>query len=488
MKRKFLVFICVTLLAVLCLTACAQVDEEAELRKDGYNIVVTFDCGNYAKRTVTPYEDAEKIQYGEVAVENNKDFIIGHIGIESYSVRSFFYNSTEACVFEPGQIEQIKKASLVDRVFVEWRVATVVEYKLDSNGQPIKNAYGQYEYGKVVPQDTDVAWDFSQQLGSYQNNPYAVRTFVYDGTKSLEAQVTVNGQTTTNGTTYTDEQLGYGENKGFNIYLYAVWNVQPKFVVEADLDGDGTWEEILRTAPNTYDKYKVNDYDLKKDGYTYYGIYADKNFTTPWDMDTKFQNAYQGTQDGLRPYVILYAKYLEGDWSVVRTPAQLSTALKSDKNVYLDADLTISNWSYIKEYSAEFKGNGHTITLTGKVVNNPADSKKEWSYEACGLFGVFSGKMSDVTFNDVEINVSKYPMKAMMYCGVFAGRVAEGASFANVTVNGKITYSESIASDANKDGGIAVYVGGNADISTNSWYGNMVGTITGLTYVDTALI
>ena len=476
------------LFAALCLTACAQVDGEAELRKDGYNIVVTFDCGNYVNRAVTAYEDAEKIQFGEIAVEDKMNFIIGHIGIEGSPVRSFYYNTNEVCLFEPGKIEQIKKPSLADRVFVEWRVATVVEYKLDSNGQPIKNAYGQYEYGKVVPQDTDVAWDFSQQLGSYQNNPYAVRTFVYDGTKSLEAQVTVNGQTITNGATYTDEQLGYGENKGFNVYLYAVWNVQPKFVVEADLDGDGTWEEILRTAPNTYDKYKVNDYDLKQTGYTYYGIYTDKDFTTQWNMDTKFQNAYQGAEDGLQPYVILYAKYLEGDWAVVRTPAQLSTALKSNQNVYLDNDLTVTNWSYVKEYSKEFKGNGYTITMTNKLVNNPADSKKEWSYEACGLFGVFTGKMSDVTFNNVEISVEKYPMKSMLYCGVFAGRVVEGASFTNVKVQGKITYSESIANDANKDGGVAVYVGGQADISTSNWYGNMVGTVTGITYENSDLI
>ena len=222
------------MIASVVMTACSMSNDDTQLRKDGYNIVVTFDCGKYANETVSAYEDAKTIQYGDVSVDERSNFIMGQISIENAPVRKFYFQEN-ACVFEPGAIGQVGEPLMAGRVFAGWYLASVVEYKLDENGNPLKDKWGQFVYNQVVPQADDVKWDFTNSVGDYSTHPYAVTKYVYDATQPFDAQVTVGGQTVTNGTQYTDEQLGYNAENGYNIYLYARWTVQQRFFIESRL-------------------------------------------------------------------------------------------------------------------------------------------------------------------------------------------------------------------------------------------------------------
>lgn len=496
MKKKFLLLVCIVMVMTLLLAACSMVVDDSILRKDGYNIVVSFDCGKYENKTVSTEEDALPIQYGEVSIKERSQFNIGMLEVADYPVRSYYFNQENACVMEPGTIQQIPKPTLLDRVFDGWYIASVVAYQLDENGNPIKNKLGQYEYGGAVPQADDIKWDFANDtIGSYANHPYAVTKFVYDATKPFDAQVEVGGQTVTNGTQYTDEQLGYSEENGFNIYLYARWNVQPKFVVKADVEGDGTWEEVLKVNPNEVNgikngKMPDKSADLKRSGYTFYNLYSDPEFTQVWDSNATFKDTFTGGKDSLRPYKVLYAKYLEGEWNIVKKVSQLNSALVGNKNIYLDADLTYSEdmtWAYSANYTKEFNGNNHVITFEN-AMENPMDKNAN----AFGLFGTFSGKMYDVEFVNVTINMKNWPLQTTVSCGVLAGVVTEEASFSNVKISGKVIYSETIRTRANVPNSegtvvLTIYRGDETNIDKDSWYGSSKQTsITGVTYVNTA--
>ena len=472
MKKRILVLICLLTVAVLTLAGCTIGGDDSQLRKEGYNIVVVFDCGRYENQAKTAHEDAAVIEYGNVSLDEESAYNRGIM--ENYQVREYYFNVENGYIPEPGKSTQsIPSPQLRSRVFVGWYVASVVAYKLDDNGNPIKNSVGQYEYGGVVPQESDQLWDFSATYGSYESHPAAATKFVYDATKPLDAMVEVGGQTVTNCTTHTDEELSYNKDDGFYVYLYAKWNVQKEFVIEAQ-GANGEWSEVLRANPNASGKLadKSSELNKQKEGYTFYNLYTDKACTQLWDSNTKFETAYTGTEDSLQPYVILYAKYIQGEWNVVRTAGQLVSALIGNKNVYLDNNLTISgsNWSEIKEYSAEFNGNNYVITFDGEYV--PKVNKDTSNF---ALIGAFSGKMQNVTFENVQVRLSSYPVLTTIYCGVFVGRVVAGATFTNVKVSGKITYSDTIVQSA-ENGNLTLYSGGELGCNV-SWYGMKVDSV-----------
>ena len=480
MKKKVLLLVCLMIVSVLVMTACTQITDDTNLRREGYNIVVLFDCGRYSNETRTSDQDAAEILYGDISVEEKTNYVVATI--ENYQVRKYYYNKQDAYIPEPGTVNGIPETLLKDRVFEGWYLASVLEFKLDENGNPIKNNVGQYEYGAVVPQDTDQKWDFNTTLGTYENHPAVATKYVYDSSKPLDAQVTVNGQTVTNCVEMTDEQLGYNEKNGFNIHLYAKWSVEEQYVVKAQ-DSNGNWTEVYRTKPTATGKIPdiSSQSAIKKAGKTFYGLYEDQALTQKWDSEKKFSQAFTGGQGSLRPYVILYAKYLEGDWSIVRAKNELTLALSQNKNIYLDADLTIDGaWTYIAQYSSEFTGNGHTITFTNNFVN-PADR----NVANCGLFGSISGNIHDVTFENVVVEIKNMATNPLR-CGILAGVVEESATFSNVVVKGKIIYSEALIS-AVENGNWTVYHGGNQGANNDSWFGvNYSDTISGVTFENTA--
>ena len=180
---------------------------------------------------------------------------------------------------------------------------------------------------------------------------------------------------------------------------------------------------------------KPGDWVLEPDaesGYTVLGYYEDREKTTLFDFDD-FQ---YGDEDKT-----VYADIRKGEYTVVSTFAQLETALRGDKNIYLtaDIDMTGKKWQSF-DFSGEFCGNGYKITgLTLDVKCN----KNEGS--AYGLLFRTLGKtarLSDLTFEDVRMTVSavNMPEKGKYEVAAIALAVNEGASLTRVTVTGALTY------------------------------------------------
>lgn len=171
-------------------------------------------------------------------------------------------------------------------------------------------------------------------------------------------------------------------------------------------------------------------------GHTFYGFYKDAEFTEPLTFP------YTPDVSQETPTVTVYAKYLEGTYTVIRQPSDFSKAIKPGVNYYIDADVDLTGMTLniADTYSGHFIGNGHTIK--GLQVTRQQTKNSE-NY---GLFCSISGKavLENITFEDVKVTVllnNDSNHKINNSCiGTLAGSVAAGATFTNVKISGSLTY------------------------------------------------
>ena len=171
-------------------------------------------------------------------------------------------------------------------------------------------------------------------------------------------------------------------------------------------------------------------------GHTFYGFYKDAEFTEPLTFP------YTPDVSQETPTVTVYAKFLEGTYTVIRQPSDFSKAIKPGVNYYIDADvdltgmtLNIAEW-----YLGHFIGNGHTIKGL-QVTRQQAKIGENY-----GLFDIIEGSavFENITFEDVKITVhlnnESNPNTETSHIGVLAGSVNAGATFTNVKITGSLTY------------------------------------------------
>ena len=141
------------------------------------------------------------------------------------------------------------------------------------------------------------------------------------------------------------------------------------------------------------------------------------------------------------PTVTVYAKYIEGKFTIIRRAADFGKSIKAGVNYYIDADVDLTgiNMTVGDSYSGKFIGNGHTIkglTVTRKQGKNTT------------VYGLFSeitktAVFENITFEDVSVSVelNNDQNNQINYIGTFAGAVQSGATFTGVTIKGALTYN-----------------------------------------------
>lgn len=210
---------------------------------------------------------------------------------------------------------------------------------------------------------------------------------------------------------------------GDHWYLCAAWTprvkVKMKLVCDTLTDGEtikgkfGEKEAELKNGDVVHEfsfstKGKVESVsdswtpDFKAENGTYVAYYADEACT----QEVQWPISNTGNTD-----VFIYAKYLEGAWTVLRTADDVSgklfgfAATQSDTKFYLydDIDATGKTVTPLDGFAATLEGNGHIIS--GLTVETQL---KQFTPSA--TFGILydTAKMKDVTFDDltVQYNVS----------------------------------------------------------------------------------
>ena len=204
--------------------------------------------------------------------------------------------------------------------------------------------------------------------------------------------------------------------------LYANLVRRPSLIIaggDEDVVFTGKPDDV-RSEPSSY-------WQPKKEGWTFYGYYADEDYQTPFSWPYVF-----GTEDKT-----VYAKFIEGEWAIVKDAAGFKAAASASQNVYIDADIDFSktDWSVIYNFAGKIEGNGHS--LTGIKATFTANK----STRNFGLFATIksTAEIRNIVFADVQAVCNASINTSVPYqAALFAHTIEDGASITNVTVTGTI--------------------------------------------------
>ncbi len=213
--------------------------------------------------------------------------------------------------------------------------------------------------------------------------------------------------------------------------LYVKW--KPDYNVRVVYGDNGEHSYVLKV---TSEDYKMSAFrEVEWEGHTFYGFYTDPEFQNPITFP------YTVPVSDETPTVTVYAKYIEGKFSIIRKAADFGKSIKAGLNYYIDADIDLTGIKMTvgDVYTGKFIGNGHTIkglTVTRK------QGKLDTAY---GLFCEIAktAVFENITFEDLSVSVElDNDLNGQInYLGTFAGLVRSEATFTNVSITGGLTYN-----------------------------------------------
>lgn len=203
------------------------------------------------------------------------------------------------------------------------------------------------------------------------------------------------------------------------------------FVQQASLIVTGGDKDVTYTGlPGSTKTKPSNVLAPKKAGWTFLGYYADAEYTQEFSWPYQFEA-------GVTTYV--YARFMEGEWSMVSNADEFTLALAAKKNIYVTADLdfTGKDWSKGISYGGEIAGNGHTFSGISLELEASKSFNKNF-----GLFGTLTAtaNLHDFTIENAQISFTDGGFMSVGYkVAMFAWEMEAGAKLTNITVSGGIT-------------------------------------------------
>jgi len=226
--------------------------------------------------------------------------------------------------------------------------------------------------------------------------------------------------------------------------LYALW--VDKYSVEfINID---TQEQVGVYEFNPYGEYNLNvpvwneqtgKIDMNKfptvSGMTFEAAYYDAAGTDPV-TEKIIHDGEVKNGEVVNANKTIYVKYKEGNWYNIYTAKQLSSIGDSKGHYVLHADLDFAAentyWptAFIhNKFEGSIEGNGHTI-------KNVVVEQNRIDRDATGLFGSLENgaKLSNVTFENVTLKITKGARNPGTAFGLLAGKVAANVELENVAI------------------------------------------------------
>ncbi len=195
---------------------------------------------------------------------------------------------------------------------------------------------------------------------------------------------------------------------------------------------------------------------VKDKTHTFLNYYADKECTTPvsWPIVK---------QEGQTEDVNIYAKYIKGDWTMLRVKddvRKMFTNVTAGSRYYLTQDIDVNGLTVNarKDFNGELQGNGYAIqNLAVQKTSIPASDK-------VSMFGDIGATavIENVSFTGLKI---EYTVKTEESAGIYfvCTSIADGATITNVKLSGtmRITISDvnGVANIKNGDYTTSLYGG-----------------------------
>ncbi len=180
----------------------------------------------------------------------------------------------------------------------------------------------------------------------------------------------------------------------------------------------------------------------KKENATFYGYFEDELYTKPfvWESDKAY--TYEA---GVHKTV--YARFLEGNWSIVKTASEFNNALTGNNKIYVDADLDFTQTPFIagKEFGGEINGNHHKLTGISCTLTGTKNRTGNF-----GLFGTLkaSANLYDFTAENASVAFTSNCANPDYKTALFAWKIQSGARLTGLTVTGTVQKGSLMAGSA----------------------------------------
>ncbi len=233
--------------------------------------------------------------------------------------------------------------------------------------------------------------------------------------------------------------------EGDHWYVGAKWQAKVNLVIQLVCDeGVEIQEKGVASPYKNGDKLRTFSYDAgtnavqafpeiqdEQGGQVFVEYYNEPECITPVDFPVK-------QLDGQETDRILYAKYIDSSWTVVRSADEFATMWKNptaDKKYWIarDIDLRFTSLAPMENFACEVQGNHYTVhnlKVTKKDLTNTS---------SVALFGniAASGVMKNLTFENAKAEYTLHVtanLSTKIYF-VFTS-LAEGADIENVNFTG----------------------------------------------------
>ncbi|MDE6586293.1 MAG: hypothetical protein K2K80_06410 [Clostridia bacterium] len=216
------------------------------------------------------------------------------------------------------------------------------------------------------------------------------------------------------------------ETEGYKLYLVAHW--VGNFTFTVDVGEEARADGAVNIVNSDYERPGTASrpaHDPVWEGHTFYGYYdADGNMLET-EADWRKIEISEAN-----PNAVVYARWIDGNWRIVRTREQLSTVM-AGVNYYIDADINFAGRTITvaaDAYTGEFNGNGHTISGINFSTRQNATQYN------LGLFNFgASGRMHDLIFKDCTVSYTYTAMnEGREYNAGFLCGNGEGLDMANL--------------------------------------------------------
>lgn len=210
-----------------------------------------------------------------------------------------------------------------------------------------------------------------------------------------------------------------------DIALYANFVQQASLVIKG-----GDEDKVFTGQPGATRKEPSSALAPKKEGWTLLGYYTDETYTEKFSWPYTYEAGVTTT---------VYARFMEGEWSIVSEAADFVNALYANKNIYLTSNIDFSQtkWPAGISYDGEINGNGYT--LSGITIELEGSKSVQTNF---GLFGTLAAtaNLHDFTVESIQASFTDGGFK-IIGCKValFAWKAEKGVKVTNVTVSGSLT-------------------------------------------------
>lgn len=246
-----------------------------------------------------------------------------------------------------------------------------------------------------------------------------------------------------------DFNVPLGKNEHWSVC--ASWKILPKVKVKLVCEDN---EQLEVADGDTTIVYKngdvIKDYSFvngevvstskapatdKNDAYTFYDFYADEACTTAVEWPIKEPEIV----DENDVHVYIYAKYIKGSWTFVKTAEDVKSMFSNTTSKYHyylrnDIDCEGLKISTVSLFNCELQGNGYTISNL-EVEKSSANATTKLA-----LFGEIdkNAKIENVNFSDIQITYSTFP-DAMINAYLVFTALSKDAVITNVSIDAEVT-------------------------------------------------